>query len=116
MKSNQPFSVDNPNCYDCVHKGSVPGSAHSSCQHQATARTMTSPFMELAGIVGKRGGDTLAAMASAFHEGPESAMAELRIQAVPQGVRNGWFVWPVNFDPTWLEHCDGFTPKPETRS
>jgi len=22
-----------------------------------------------------------------------------------------WFIWPVNFDPVWLENCDGFEPK-----
>lgn len=25
------------------------------------------------------------------------------------GIRSGWFMWPVNFDPTWLESCDGFS-------
>ena len=24
------------------------------------------------------------------------------------GKENGWFLWPVNFDPSWLVHCDGF--------
>jgi len=24
------------------------------------------------------------------------------------GRRSGWFFWPVNFDPVWLESCDGF--------
>jgi hypothetical protein len=67
--------------------------------------------MKLASVVGKRGGPELAGFASAFHEGPESAMAQLKIAAVPHGVRNGWFVWPVNFDPVWLEHCEGFQIK-----
>lgn len=49
-------------------------------------------------------------MASAFDEGPARATAQLNIRAVEHGVRNGWFVWPVNFDPTWLQNCDGFTP------
>lgn len=22
--------------------------------------------------------------------------------------RNGWFMWPYNFDPLWLLSCDGF--------
>ena len=29
------------------------------------------------------------------------------------GVRRGWFRWPANFDPTWLEECDGFSAKQE---
>lgn len=24
------------------------------------------------------------------------------------GIRSGWFLWPYNFDPVWLESCDGF--------
>ena len=24
------------------------------------------------------------------------------------GIRSGWFLWPFNFDPVWLESCDGF--------
>jgi hypothetical protein len=27
------------------------------------------------------------------------------------GVREGWFFWPINFDPVWLRSCDGFAPK-----
>lgn len=27
------------------------------------------------------------------------------------GKRSGWFFWPFNFDPTWLETCDGFEAK-----
>lgn len=102
-----------PNCYQCIHRGEVPGSAHSSCQHPATNDTRRSPFMQLAGIVGKRGGDQLMAMAQEFSEGPQRAANALHIEANFHGVRNGWFVWPVNFDPVWLERCDGFTPKAE---
>ena len=99
------------NCYDCVHRGTVPGSVHSSCHHPVTQYTRTSPFMELATIVGKRGGPELVAIASAFHEGPDAAMRALKIRAADQGIRNGWFVWPVNFDPVWLEQCEGFEHK-----
>ena len=24
------------------------------------------------------------------------------------GVENGWFMWPINFDPTWAEDCIGY--------
>ena len=27
------------------------------------------------------------------------------------GIKNGWFFHPFNFDPTWLEECDGFEQK-----
>jgi len=27
----------------------------------------------------------------------------------PHGISHNWFLWPLNFDPTWLESCDGFS-------
>jgi hypothetical protein len=33
----------------------------------------------------------------------------LNIKASAHGIKMGWFMHPVNFDPTWLESCDGFT-------
>ena len=30
------------------------------------------------------------------------------------GVRNGWASWPYNFDPTWLNACNGFKKKAVT--
>jgi hypothetical protein len=29
------------------------------------------------------------------------------------GIRKGWFMWPLNFDPTWLISCDGFSDDPK---
>ena len=37
----------------------------------------------------------------------------LTIVADNHGIRMGWFLWPLNFDPVWLEACNGFTPKAE---
>jgi hypothetical protein len=25
------------------------------------------------------------------------------------GYQNGWAFWPVNFDPLWIEQCNGYT-------
>lgn len=63
--------MSKPNCYDCIHRRSVPGDAHSSCANQTA-----------------------------------------KVTGSPHGIRMGWFYWPVNFDPTWLQSCDGFGPKP----
>lgn len=38
-------------------------------------------------------------------------MIKLGIKADRYGFENGWFMWPVNFDPIWLLNCNGFTPK-----
>ncbi len=42
--------------------------------------------------------------------------AEARVVGNEHGIKNGWFFHPVNFDPTWLEECDGFQPKEEVRN
>lgn len=98
-------------CYDCIHRREVPGSAHSACAHPMTALTARSAFAQLAQIVGKRGGPELMDLASRFDESPTRAMAALKIHADPYGVAHGWFVWPMNFDPTWLTSCEGFEMK-----
>ena len=34
-----------------------------------------------------------------------------KVKGDPHGISNGWFMWPVNFDPVWLESCYGFEQK-----
>ena len=38
---------------------------------------------------------------------------QAKVSGDPHGIRKGWFMWPLNFDPTWLVSCDGFSDKPE---
>ena len=33
---------------------------------------------------------------------------EISVKGNLIGIRRGWFNYPFNFDPTWLEECDGF--------
>lgn len=91
-----------PNCYKCIHQGDVPGSAHSSCKHPKAG-----------------GGDPLGMLMATFASvgrvdpvGDADGAEKLDIKANPHGVRMGWFNWPYNFDPTWLEECSGFEAKP----
>ena len=88
-----------PNCYECAHRRKVPGSAHSSCHHPATAPVHADSHAQLIGMVGRRSGVVLI---------PSVAARDLRIEGVAHGIAQGWFIWPVNFDPTWLTRCDGF--------
>jgi len=31
----------------------------------------------------------------------------------PHGVKNGWFMYPLNFDPVWAKkNCSNYLPKP----
>ena len=91
--------TDKPNCYQCIYRGEVPGDAHSCCNHPIARKT---PRGELLALLKGR-------MAPIMGSGADA----LGIKANPHGIRRGWFNWPYNFDPTWLESCDGFTPRAE---
>lgn len=73
-------------CYTCKYRGRVPGDAHSRCDYPGNKSGLLDMFMP---------------------ENKEQAR-KLNIRANPHGVRMGWFMWPCNFDPRWLENCDGY--------
>jgi hypothetical protein len=41
---------------------------------------------------------------------------EAEVAAAPQGVKSGWFRWPINFDPVWLVSCSGFSDDPKDKT
>jgi len=41
----------------------------------------------------------------------DNSLKELEIKGNPHGIKMGWFMWPANFDPIWLENCNGFEAK-----
>ena len=38
-----------------------------------------------------------------------------KVEGNSHGIRSGWFLWPINFDPTWLVSCDGFSDNPDDK-
>jgi len=83
--------MENPNCRKCKHRRSIPGDAHSECKH---------PFIEESPL------GFLAAFIGVNDEG--SARRKLNIQTNSHGVKMGWVNWPMNFDPVWIENCEGY--------
>ena len=81
--------MEKPNCYKCEYRGNVPGDAHSCCEYPENDTGMLSMFAPINAKNAKK----------------------LNVTADPHGVRCGWFMWPVNFDPVWLLTCDGFKSK-----
>ena len=77
-----------PNCYECAYRQNVPGDAHSQCAHPV------------------HGGDSLRGLADLI-----LGKNPLNISGAAHGIKMGWFLWPINFDPVWLENCDGFKSK-----
>jgi hypothetical protein len=43
-----------------------------------------------------------------------SAADELAIRGNQHGIQHGWFFWPIDFDPVWLENCTGYEEKQTT--
>jgi hypothetical protein len=86
-----------PNCYQCIHRRSLAGDAHSSCAHPDACGDKD-PLTALMAMLGASTGDV-------------GAMQKLGIVGDPHGIKNGWFFWPFNFDPVWLRACNGFTPR-----
>ena len=87
---------DKPNCYKCRHRRTIPGDAHSRCAHPAIEGADENPF-----------GAMVQAMNGKFAE----AGRQLGITGHALGVARGWFLWPAEFDPTWLLTCNGFEAK-----
>ena len=92
---------EKPNCYKCKFRGGIAGSCHSSCRHPSVGKIGNNPMVAMMGMLASVG------RVSPFQVGAD----KLNIKGNPHGVRNGWFIWPVNFDPVWLENCDGFECK-----
>jgi hypothetical protein len=57
------------------------------------------------------GNDLIGNIVKGYNGTFDTIMEELNIRGHPHGVVQGWFLWPFNFDPVWLESCNGFTPK-----
>jgi len=82
-------------CYRCEYRGSVPGDAHSKCNHpEMQGRTAVLTLMS---AKPDEGGNVV-----------EFAFSPFVVVASYYGYSSGWFYFPLNFDPVWLVRCDGF--------
>ena len=88
-----------PNCYKCKHRGTIPGDAHSRCNHPEIPEGDT--INEVFAILGSVGRGP----------GPAPVESRIKVKGDQYGIERGWFIWPYNFDPTWLLECNGFSKK-----
>jgi hypothetical protein len=101
------FEIEPSNCFQCIHRETVPGSAHSSC---TLYNTELSGYM-LANEVVR--GNMLQIKLEV--NGEERRIPVIKVD--PHGIKNGWAFWPVNFDPVWVSECIMFkTQEDERRS
>ena len=38
-----------------------------------------------------------------------------KVEGHEYGIKSGWFMWPLNYDPVWLISCDGFSNDPNDK-
>jgi hypothetical protein len=69
-------------CYQCKWRRDLSGNTHSRCCHPDLGAGNITKYLD----AGKR----------------------FNIKANQHGVKKGWFQWPFNYDPIWLENCDEF--------
>jgi hypothetical protein len=67
-------------CFNCPYRANVPGSAHSACNHQVIKPGVVTAM----GLIGN----------------PTALEPYIKIN--PIGIRGGWAIYPINFDPTWI--------------
>lgn len=95
--------MEKPNCYECKHREQLSFDAHSACKHPAFEGSVTTVLALLATLHASRRGGPI-----------EATQGEITVKGNPHGIRNGWFMHPINFDPVWVEECTGFEPKQST--
>lgn len=77
-------------CYNCKHRGAIAGDTHSSCQHPLANKNTAI--------------DAITLLVSGYSP-LESVMG---VELNPHGVKSGWCMFPINFDPIWVVNCDSF--------
>ena len=77
-----------PNCYECKHRRDLSYSAHSECKHPALEGK--GRILAIATVMMGRGFEPFGLTGNAH------------------GIKNGWFSWPLDYDPVWLDSCTAF--------
>lgn len=92
------------NCYNCNFRGTVPGSAHSSCS--VITKGIKDELLGIAKMLE-------ASLALGVHSLVDEKTQEPLVKLSPHGVKNGWANWPLDFDPVWVEFCPFYDEKKE---
>lgn len=88
--------VEKNNCSTCKYSNTISGDAHLSCNHPAITEDMNVMQRILQRMINDE-----------YSTNP----TQLVVNGVPlqewneSGVRQGYVLFPLNFDPRWLEYC-----------
>jgi hypothetical protein len=89
-------------CYKCKFRGTVSGSAHSSCNFIREANPEDANVLMLESLLASH----QVKMTGKIEE-QEIDLVEMN----PHGIKNGWCHWPLNFDPVWIDKCAFYQEK-----
>jgi len=85
-------------CYNCKFRSDALGSAHSKCNIISCSNNEGSDALEYL-------------IASGKYQLINGETKEPLVKLNEHGVKNGWALWPINFDPIWVESCNFYTEK-----
>lgn len=88
------------NCHKCKHHGTIPGDAHLKCNLLKDTKSYPL-FLLTAHIRSKYPFKDIGLRSTDKKTGEEINPIELD----EIGLRGGWAVWPINFDPRWVTKC-----------
>ena len=91
------------NCLACKHRRPLSGDTHSACHHPENEKMLENPMAQLFAI--------FASVGRVEPVVDNGAAAKIGITLNEHGVRSGWCNWPMNYDPIWVQSCNGFTSK-----
>lgn len=80
-------------CFTCKYMGSVTGSCHKKCNHPSIEPIKPIMLLQMAQGVGSIN------------------PTRLTVNGIPMqkwnkhGIEKGWVIFPMNFDPVWLQYC-----------
>lgn len=97
--------MQKPDCYACRYRAPVPGDAHSECRHPGATLIRGIGFLSKGLAEPEERSPDLTVKFQA------DGAPELEITFARRGILSGFTTWPLNYDPTWLRACSGFTVK-----
>ena len=86
--------MDRPNCYTCKYRGTVHGSAHSKCNILRDNYSYEGDIMSLEIMI-----------ATGRYNITYQQTGDPVVKINEYGRKNGWGMWPIDFDPTWVDEC-----------
>lgn len=88
-------------CYTCKHRGEVVGSAHSCCNHPIVNINEIKELSLRVALQRRIVKNPTFLIVTNEETGEKKDL----ISFDEHGVKNGWVLFPFNFDPVWLKQC-----------